>query len=291
MQLAALVAFGIKSSITLTVFGLGLSAARSDAFSVFRTPSRLVQSLVAMFLVVPLFTVIVARTFLLTPAVVIALGALSVSPVPPLWPKRSLSGGGDKAYTIGLLVATTSLSVVIIPTTLAVYGQIFSIPLQAAPSAIAMIAFFTVLVPLAAGIGIRRWRWRWAHRIEQPVAIAATALLLLSLAPVLFKAWPQMVSLVGDGTLATMLAFVLVGLLAGHVIGGPTEDESTVLALASATRHPGIAMTIASLNFPTEKLVPAAILLYLLVCSIASTAYLSWINRSRRSSKAVMAMR
>lgn len=291
MQLPALIAFGIKSSITLTVFGLGLGTTRGDALSLFRAPARLMQSLLAMFLIVPLFTVIVARTFVLTPAVVIALGALSVSPVPPLWPKRSLAGGGDKAYTIGLLVATTALSVAIVPTALAIYGQLFSIPVQIAPSAVATITFFTVLVPLALGIAVRRHRWMWAERIEQPVATAAATLLALSVLPLLVKAWPLMVSLVGDGTLATMLAFVFVGLLAGHILGGPIEDDSTVLALASATRHPGIAMSIAALSFPTEKLVPAAILLYLLLCSIASTAYLTWIKRSRRSNKAVMAVR
>lgn len=292
MHLAALVTLGIKISITLTVFGLGLGATPGAATSLFRAPSRLLQSLLAMVFIVPLFTVIVARTFELTPAVVIALCALSVSPVPPLWPRRSLKAGGDEAYTIGLLVATTVLSIVIIPLALALFEMIFSISLVVGPSAIASVALFTVLLPLSMGIAIRRWRWQFARRIEKPISSGAAILLVVSIVPALFRLWPAMASLVGDGTLLTMFAFVLVGLLAGHVLGGPTQEESTVLALASAARHPGMAMAIASLNFPNEKLVPAAIILYLLVCGAASTAYLMWSSRhARRSGKPLMALR
>jgi BASS family bile acid:Na+ symporter len=55
-----------------------------------------------------------------------------------------------------------------------------------------------------------------------------------------------MISLVGNGTILALGAFTLAGLAAGHLLGGPNRDDCTVLALATASRHPGVALAIAS---------------------------------------------
>ena len=276
MQLAALITLGIKTSIVLTTLGVGLSATPRDAASLFRDPGRLLRSLAAMMLIVPLFAIIVARSFELEPAVKIALGALSVSPVPPLWPRKSRKAGGDDSYTIGLFAATALLSIIIIPIGVEIVDSIFSIPVQISVGDIATVAFVTVLAPLLAGIAIRRFARKVAIRAARPVTVVATALLLVSAMPVVYKAWPAVTQLIGDGTLLTMVAFVVVGLIAGHILGGPSQEDRSVLALACASRHPGIALAIASASFPNEKLVLPAVLLYLIVSSITSLPYLRW---------------
>jgi len=276
VQLAALITLGIKTSIVLTTLGVGLSATPRDATSLFRDPGRLLRSLAAMMLIVPLFAIIVARSFELEAAVKIALGALSLSPVPPLWPRKSRHAGGDDSHIIGLLAATALLSIVIIPFGVEIIGAVFSIPLQVSAAEIATLAFVTVLAPLLVGIAIRRFARKAAIRAARPVTRVATTLLAVSAIPVLIKAWPAMTSLIGDGTLLTMVAFVLVGLIAGHILGGPSQDDRSVLALACASRHPGIALAIASTSFPNEKLVLPAVLLYLIVSSIATLPYLRW---------------
>src|SRR5215471_9944965 len=91
-----------------------------------------------------------------------------------------------------------------------------------------------------------------------------------------------MVSLVGHGTVVAIGAFSLAGLAAGHLLGGPDPDDCAVLALATASRHPGVALAIASANFPGQTLVPAAILLYLVVSALVSIPYLAWRLRLRR---------
>jgi BASS family bile acid:Na+ symporter len=88
-----------------------------------------------------------------------------------------------------------------------------------------------------------------------------------------------MVSLVGNGTLLAMVLLVLVGLAAGHLLGGPDPEDRTVLALSTATRHPAIAIAIAHANFPDQKLAPAAVLLYVVVSVIAGMPYLKWAKR------------
>ena len=74
-----------------------------------------------------------------------------------------------------------------------------------------------------------------------------------------------MLSLIGNGSLLALAAFVAVGLAAGHLLGGPNAADRLVLALSTATRHPVIALTVAKANFPDEPLLGATVLLYLLV--------------------------
>ena len=62
-------------------------------------------------------------------------------------------------------------------------------------------------------------------------------------------------------------------------LGGSDDEDRSVLALASAARHPGVAMAVASANFPDQKLAPAAILLYLLLSALLSIPYVVWRRR------------
>ena len=65
----------------------------------------------------------------------------------------------------------------------------------------------------------------------------------------------------------------------GHVLGGPIPQNQTALAIATASRHPGIALILATANFPAETLVGPALLLYLLVNAVVAIPYLLWTKR------------
>jgi BASS family bile acid:Na+ symporter len=112
-------------------------------------------------------------------------------------------------------------------------------------------------------------------------------LLAVAIVPVLLKMWPDMMLLLGNGTLIAILAFIGAGLALGHLLGGPDPEDRAVLALATATRHPGVAMVIASGNFPGEKLVAPALLLYLIMATIASIPYLKWLKRRHQGTLVV----
>jgi bile acid:Na+ symporter, BASS family len=227
----------------------------------------------------PLFAAALAAAFDLNPAVKIALIALAVSPVPPVLPKKQLKAGGRASYAVGLLVAAALLAIVFVPVAVDLLGRAFSLPLYMSPAAIAQLVFMTVLAPLAVGIMVRGVVPRMAERMAQPISLVATVLLVVSVLPIFFTAWPAMVSLVGNGTIVAIVAFSLAGLAAGHLLGGPDPEDCAVLALATASRHPGVALAIASANFPGEKLVPAAVLLYLIVSALVSIPYLTWRRR------------
>ena len=70
------------------------------------------------------------------------------------------------------------------------------------------------------------------------------------------------------------------GLLVGHLAGGPDPEHRTVLALATASRHPGVALVAGiSASVQAPKLVTAAVLLAFVVSMIVSAPYAAWRKR------------
>ena len=87
--------------------------------------------------------------------------------------------------------------------------------------------------------------------------------------------------MIGHGVLVVLALFTLVGVAIGHFLGGPNPDDRTVLALATGIRHPGLAMAIASVNFPDQKVaVLAVVVCHVIVGLILSIPYLIWRKRS-----------
>jgi len=276
MDLATLIPIAIRTSIFLLVFALGLGANFNEALYLLRRPVQLVKSLVAMNLIMPALAVALVAAFDLHYALKVALIALALSPVPPILPKKQLKAGGSAHYTVGLLFSAALLTIVSIPLSVEVIGRMFDKPAHVTPARVALIVSVTVIAPLAAGILVRHFAPRFAERIARPVSLFATVALAAGVLPIVYAAWPAAVALVGNGTLAVIAVFVVAGLAAGHVLGGPDPDDRVVLALATATRHPGVAMAVAHAVTPGEKLVLGAVLWYLVVGLIVSAIYLAW---------------
>jgi bile acid:Na+ symporter, BASS family len=273
----------IKASLVLTVLGVGLHSTPRDAAYLFRHPGLLAKTLVAMNVVMPLFALWLAVVFTLEPAVKLALVALSLSPVPPFLPPKVAKSGGEAAYNVGLLAAVSLFAIAIIPVSVHLLGLLFDLPFQVRWQIVARLVGATILVPLALGIGLRQFVPSIAERIAKPTTVVASVLLVASFLPILVRAWPEIVSLIGNGTLAAIVAITLAGLAVGHLLGGPQREDRVVLALATASRHPAVALAIATAVLPNIALVGAAVLLALLVCAVVSLPYTMWSRRRARA--------
>src|SRR5690606_28962527 len=116
--------------------------------------------------------------------------------------------------------------------------------------------------PLLAGALVARFAPSLASRLRPLVSKIGGVSLLAATAVILVTQWRVIVELVGDGTLLAMAIFVVSGLIVGHLLGGPDADDRTVLAIATASRHPGIALAIAHINYPQETDLAAAVLIF-----------------------------
>lgn len=269
----------IKASLVLTVLGVGLHSIPGDATYLFRHPRMLAKTILSMNVVMPLLALWLAVVFTLEPAVKIALIALALSPVPPFLPNKVTKSGGKPSYNIGLLTAASMIAIVVIPISIWLLGKLLSRPLEMPWQTVARLVAASVLVPLVIGIAIRRFVPTIAVRVERPTTIIASVLLVASFLPVVVKAWPDIMTLIGNGTLAAIVAITLAGLAVGHLLGGPTHEDRVVLALSTASRHPAVAIAIASATMPNIALVNSAVLLSVLVCAVVSLPYTVWSRR------------
>jgi BASS family bile acid:Na+ symporter len=279
MTLANLLPAALQTSIFLLVLSIGLTATPQDVALMFRRPGKLLRMVVAMDVVVPAFAVAVVLVFDLHRAVEIALVAIAISPVPPFLPIKAMKPGAQRSYTIGLLVAAAILSVAFIPLAMILLDQLSPAALAMSPVTVAKAVSLSVLVPLAAGIAVRRFAPGFAERAARRVLLVAVALLAAAMLPVLVIAVPAIVSLIGNGTILAFAALVAAGLAAGHLLGGPQPEERTMLAFATASRHPAVAVALAHANFPDDRLVVPAVLLYLIICAIVTIPYGRWMER------------
>lgn len=283
MNLQTLIPIVLKASVLLNVFAIGLRASAQDATYLFRRPGELIRALLAMNVFVPLFAValvsIFGPIFNLSPAVKIAIIALSVSPIPPLLPNKMVKAGATDSYAIGLLIAVGLLAIIFVPLALKIIEQVFGVPLEMTVASIATLIFMTTLLPLGLGVGVHSFAPALADRLAKPIAKIAGIALLACVVAILFAAAPAIWALIGNRTLVALTAFVLAGLATGHLLGGPEPENRTALAISTASRHPGIALALAQANFPAQKLAMAAVLLYLLVNAVVSIPYLLWTKR------------
>ena len=277
MDTAHLIKLALTASILLLVFALGLRATLADATTLFREflrpPNRLLRALVAMYIIVPLVAVIVARLFDLSLPVRAAILAMAVAPIPPILPGKQLKFGGSSDYVFGLLVAVSIAALVMVPLGVSVIGRLFAAEASFGPAEVAKLIGTTILLPLVVGLAVRHLAPAVAQALAPWASRLGNLVLLAVLVPVLIKAWPAIVSLVGDGAILAIGTVVAAAIVAGHALGGADADDRSTLAIASAMRHPGVAMAIATLNVPEEPRIPAAIILYVLVAAVATTIY------------------
>ena len=156
MNMIEVILLVLKASIMLAVFDIGLQATFADATFLFRRPGQLLRAFLSMNLAMPLVALAIAAPFDLHPAVKIALVVISVSPTPPIFPKKAHKAGGKDDYTIGLLVAAAVLSIIVIPITLEIFEKITGVPLAMRARSVALLVLTTILVPLIVGMAVRK---------------------------------------------------------------------------------------------------------------------------------------
>lgn len=283
MSLQAMIMLAMQLSIIATIFGFGLEASRADLLYVVTRPGRLARSVFAMFVVMPLLAVALAQAFDFTPAVEIALVALAISPIPPLLPRKQDKAGGRASFALGLMVTMALLSIAFIPIACQLLGHFYGREFSMGLVPIVTLILKVVVLPLLAGMLFRRWQPRLADRIAKPMQIIATIVLTACALAIVVASWHAISAEAGNGTLVAIVAFILVGLVAGHLLGGPNPEDRTVLALSTSSRHPGIAIAMATANFPGNRAITAAILLYLLVNIVVSVPYVMWQRRRLRA--------
>ncbi len=268
-----------KVSVVATVFSYGLHAAADEVLYLVRRPRVQIVSLLAMFIVTPTIALMLVVAFDVPQIAEVAMVAIALSPVATLLAKTDREAGGEMSYGVGLTVTAGTLSIVITPTLVAFIGALMNRPFAASQLQVGTIVFTEVLIPLFAGIAFRTLLPRAAERIREPMVRVANSILSIACLAILVVTFPIIWDFISFGTIAMYVAFTVAALGIGHVMGGPERKNSIVLAYSCASRHPGVAIGIATASFPGSNFAAAVILLSV-VQGIVCPLYVKWQRRS-----------
>jgi BASS family bile acid:Na+ symporter len=279
MTAGELIGLGLNVSMALMVIAIAMRAGVANTRIAFSSPGLLARSLVAMYLVMPAIAILVALTFDISHSVKLAFLLLALSPVPPILPGKQMKVGGSASFALGLLVVAAVAAIVVVPAGLAIaaaiMGRDIEIPYRAAIPVVAT----SVLLPVGVGLVIGRLAPAWAEKAATPLSIIAVVLLLATFLPLLFATRHALLGQIGNYTLLAIVLFTIAGIAVGHWLGGPDGDDRSALALATATRHPGVALAVLHAAMPGDKAPAVVVLLYLLVASLVAAPYVAWRKR------------
>jgi BASS family bile acid:Na+ symporter len=267
----------LKLSVVALIFAIGLGSTPADLTYLWRRPGQLVRSLLAMYVVVPVAAVVLARTLPLPVAVKTAILVLAISAGAPLLP-RKLMNLGREGYVFSLVVTSSLLAVVAVPAWLQVLGALFGREADLDPRAVALVVAKSFLAPLVLGMLLRWPLSSVAEGLSQWVMGAAGAALTAAGLALLLLHGGALVA-VGLVPLLALAATTLVALAIGHALGGPDPDDRTALAVSCATRHVGVAMLAAS-TVPGPR-IAVLVLAYVVAAAVVSIPYLRWRKSAR----------
>lgn len=179
-------------------------------------------------------------------------------------------------YVVGLMVAMSVLAILIVPLSLAILDHVFDRDGVVTFGAVAKIMAMTVLLPLGVGLLLRRM-WPAVEKASGPVLALAGVLLGVAALLLLYGEWTVTRTFLSSGLVFAMAGVAIVGLAIGHGLGGPLPADRTSLAISTASRHPAVALAVAT-SGPAGETKPelALILLYLVIATIVTAPYQKW---------------
>jgi BASS family bile acid:Na+ symporter len=268
----------LMSALMLQVVAVGVQVAPREMWPLCRRPMWVLRVALAMFVAVPILAVILAKTFDMPMVMRGAMVLLAISAAAPLLPGKLLKLRIDSTHDAALAVVTSLLAIVLVPSALQILGSVFQRDVGITAAAVARILLTTFLLPLGIGMVARAMLGPVALRLGEWAGTAGFIVLIATILLMVVAQRTTVFPLLWQSAVVIAL-FAAGSLLIGHLLGGPDPRESTSLAIATVTRHPGLALLIATTNFPQTQGVLSAVVAFVLGTALAAVPYTAWRKR------------
>jgi BASS family bile acid:Na+ symporter len=263
--------------VVLMVVGIGARVQLDEPLLLLRRPALTLRSLVAMYVLFPAFVLLLVWLLPLRQGVGAVLLGFAVSPVLPPWAKKGTALGARADYVIGLELLSTAVSLLAVPLMIAMGERLFGVSTNLDPKAMVMVLLATVVLPLAVGIGLASFFPRSAPRLGAITDRLGSVVLPIGAVVLLGVHGAKMLAVIGEGTVLIILVVIVFGLLFGELLGGPDRGIRGALASATVSRHPAIALLLASGAFPQQQpTVIGTVLIYLLASIVVPILLMRW---------------
>ena len=242
-----------------------------------RRPTLTLRSLLAMYVLFPALVLLLVWLLPLRQGVGAVLLGFAVSPVLPPWAKKGNALGARGDYVIGLELLSTAVSLLLVPLTITIAERLFGVVTDFEPKAMVTVLLATVVLPLGLGIGIARFFPRTAPGLAAVADRLGSVVLLLGAVVLLAFYGPKMLAVIGEGTVLAILVVIVFGLLFGELLGGRDRSIRSALASATVSRHPAIALLLASGALPQQQpTIIGTVLIYLIASLLLPNLLMRW---------------
>ena len=265
---------GLPLSVVTSMFAQGLTIVPSQLALFKERPWLMLRSLVVVLLIVPIAGLLIILLLKPSAAVAIGLAILLASPAAPLMLLKVPQKGGSLAYMASLHLSLALLAILTVPITLQLLSKALGFRVEVGVFPVARVVVMTIILPVCLGTVVRYLFPKAAGAVGSVLARLSGIALLISVLLVVVMTYGLLIKM-DLWSYLVMAIVVSVSIVIGHWLGPPCAEEQTTLAIESAARHPGLAMTIAALNFSPQKALPVLIP-YLIVFVVITTIYLEW---------------
>lgn len=216
---STLTSIALPVALGIIMFGLGLSLTLGDFARVAKQPRAVIIALLCQLVVLPAICFGLVLAFQLPPVLAVGMMMLAASPGGTTANLYSHLFRGDIALNISLTALNSVIAVITLPiiTNLAIaYFQPFdgSLGLQWAK---ALEVFAIVLLPVVAGMIVRRLAPRFADAMDKPVRIVSIIVLIVVIAGAVASNWDLLIANVAQ-LAAIVIVFCLLSLAIGYLV-------------------------------------------------------------------------
>jgi bile acid:Na+ symporter, BASS family len=240
----AMLSFVVSSMLAM---GAGLTIAQ--IIEPLRNARLVVLSLLANFIVMPLIAFALAKALELEQPHRVGLLLLGCAAGAPFLPKLAELAKGNLAFAVGTMVLLMIITVGYLPIVLPLLLPGVTVdPWKIIRSLVPL-----MLLPLAAGLGLRWCYEDWAERAKPVLTwISNVSLILLTLL-IIAKNIDKVLEVFGTRGILAGLLFIAMGCGIGWMLGGPGTDTRRVMALGTGQRNVAAALLVASQSFDDPK--------------------------------------
>ena len=228
--------------IVLAMLCVGLAVETSDIVSAVRDRHKTGRALLANIIIAPLVAMALVALIPMPDAAAKVLLLLGFAPGGINAVQFSTKSPGHLASAAGLLFLLSVAAIVITPIAAGFIlepGSSTSVPY----GRIALRAALFIILPLSAGMAIRRSAPGVATKLYKPAMLISTLTFIGSVLTSMALRQDALGEL-GKGTVLAMLAYILVMMFVGWRLGGPERGHRQVLAVTTNLRNVGLVHVI-----------------------------------------------
>jgi bile acid:Na+ symporter, BASS family len=260
MSLTAFVNILTTIALMALMVSIGLRVRLKEVFQTACQVRLVVMSVVANFVLVPLFMAGLLYLFQTPPLVSAGFLILAVCPGAPIGPPVTVLAKGNVPIATGAMVILAGLSALLAPVILTILLEWLSPGSEVRIDSleITKILMVTQLLPLGVGFGLCHWTPGLAELLVKPVGSIANVLLFSVVGLIVATQYHTLEAFQPRGWMGMFLLLV-VSLATGWFCGGTNRAIRCALAVTAGLRNAAVGLVIVTTNFAGTPAVTAVV--------------------------------